>query len=219
MIDNIARDARYRMLDVWRGVACLLVVVYHAGFAIDRTEVAGAAGSARWWLVALLRMGSLGVPFFFVISGYCIAASAEANRAKGLSAGAFLRRRFRRIYPAYWVAILGVVALVVGLDAVGLGRWHVETSKALRLQSPGELTASQWVGNVTLTETWRPLIWGVAENETFTRVAWTLCYEEQFYLVCFVVLALAPGRLFGAIGVLSAALIAIRVGAWSGGVA
>ncbi len=211
-----ARDARYRMLDVWRGVACLLVVVYHAGFALDRAEI-GATGSLRWMLVAWLRMGSLGVPFFFVISGYCIAASADANRARELSAWSFLRRRFRRIYPAYWVAMIGVIAMVVGLDAVGLGSWHRDVSPALNLQSPGELGVSQWVGNITLTETWRPLVWGVAENETFTRVAWTLCHEEQFYLVCFVVLAVAPRRLYGMLAAVSAVVIAVRVGAWYGG--
>lgn len=210
-------DARYRLLDAWRGVACLLVVVYHAGFAIDRAEVVDRAGSARWLLVALLRMGSLGVPFFFVISGYCIAVSAEANRAKGLSPRAFLGRRFWRIYPAYWVALVGVVLLVAGLDGAGLGRWHEGVNPALDLASPGSLGPAQWVGNLSLTETWRPLVWGPADNEPFTRVAWTLCHEEQFYFLCFVVLAVAPRRFGPAMGVVTAAVLLARVWAWRAG--
>jgi peptidoglycan/LPS O-acetylase OafA/YrhL len=213
------RDTRYRLLDAWRGVACLIVVVYHAGFALGRDEVVGVAsvGWARWGIVAFLRLMSMGVPLFFVISGYCIAASADANRRHGLSSWSFLKRRFWRIYPPYWVAFFGVVALVAALDAAGLARWHRDNSHALLLQSPGELSWSQWVGNLTLTETWRPLAWGVAEHEPYTRVAWTLCYEEQFYFVCFLMLWLAPKRLYVALAVLSALVVPLRIWAWRAG--
>jgi peptidoglycan/LPS O-acetylase OafA/YrhL len=208
-------DPRYRLLDAWRGVACLIVVIYHAGFALGRDEaVSASAGWVRWGTVASLRMMSLGVPIFFVISGYCIATSADANRRRGLSSWSFLKRRFWRIYPPYWVSFFGVVALVTGLDAVGLARWHGEP---IGLQSPGELGWSQWVGNLTLTETWRPLAWGVADHEPFTRVAWTLCYEEQFYFVCFLMLWLAPRRLYEALAVFSAVVIAFRIGIWGVG--
>jgi peptidoglycan/LPS O-acetylase OafA/YrhL len=214
-----SRDPRYGLLDVWRGVACLSVVVYHAGFALGRDEVVGVADvdRVRWAIVALLRLMSMGVPLFFVISGYCIAASAEAHRRRGLSSWSFLRRRFWRIYPPYWVALFGVVALVAALDAAGLARWHRENSHALDLPSPGELSPSRWVGNLTLTETWRPLAWGVAEHEPFTRVAWTLCYEEQFYFACFLMLLLAPRRWFGAVATLSALVVVLRVWAWRAG--
>ena len=40
----------------------------------------------------------------------------------------------------------------------------------------------QWLGNLTLTEEWRHLFWGDKRN-MILGVAWTLCYEEQFYLV------------------------------------
>jgi peptidoglycan/LPS O-acetylase OafA/YrhL len=200
-------------------VACLSVVVYHAGFALGRDEVVGvaSAGWVRWGIVAGLRLLSMGVPLFFVISGYCIAASADSSCRRGLSSWSFLRRRFRRIYPPYWMALLGVVALTLGLDAAGLGRWHRDVSHALRLGSPGAMGWSQWVGNLTLTETWRPLAWGVADHEPYTRVAWTLCYEEQFYFACFVMLWLAPRRLGLALAGLSAAAMALRVWAWRAG--
>ena len=65
---------------------------------------------------------NLGVSLFFVISGYCIAASAEATARKGGSPWGFMGRRVWRIYPPYWAALLGFVAVVVALDAAGLGR-------------------------------------------------------------------------------------------------
>jgi peptidoglycan/LPS O-acetylase OafA/YrhL len=212
-------ETRYRLLDAWRGVACLIVVVYHAGFALDRDEVVGnsSAGWARWGTVAFLRLMSMGVPFFFVISGYCIAASADSNRRREHTPWSFLRRRFWRIYPPYWVAFFSVLALVMVLDVIGLSRWHLKTSHALNFDRPGAMSAWQWVGNLTLIETWRPLLWGGADHEPFTRVAWTLCYEEQFYMVCFLILWLAPRRLFGAMAGVSVVVIGLRAWAsWAG---
>src|SRR5262245_59887486 len=62
------RSPRYRSLDFWRGVACLLVVVFHASYDV---RVADEPQPFR----AIFRAVSylwLGVPMFFVISGYCI---------------------------------------------------------------------------------------------------------------------------------------------------
>ncbi len=159
---------------------------------------------------------SMGVPFFFVISGYCIAASADSNRRREHTPWSFLRRRFWRIYPLYWVSFFSIVVLVTVLDAIGLSRWHINVSHALDLYPPSAMSACQWVGNLTLIETWRPLVWGGA-GHVFTRVAWTLCYEEQFYFVCFLILWLAPRRLFGAMAGVSVVIIGLRVWAWWAG--
>ena len=69
--------ARYQSLDLWRGLAALLVVVFHA-FA----SYTGANYSdyhpvvVACWLVG--GNGWLGVHIFFVVSGYCIAAAVDA---------------------------------------------------------------------------------------------------------------------------------------------
>lgn len=215
------RDPRYRSLDIWRGVACLAVIVYHAGFVVGAGEIdADGDGIGRWGRLAYLgavRLMSLGVPIFFVISGYCIAASADASARRKESAWAFLRRRFRRIYPPYWAALAGFVMVAAGLDALGLSNLRDGSAHQLAIRAPGVLDVSQWVGNLTLTETWRPIAWGPPYREIYTRVAWSLCYEEQFYLVCFLALATAPGRLFGWLAALSAVVLPLRVAAWHGG--
>src|SRR5262249_5807489 len=115
-------DARYETLDAWRGLACLMVVVHHAGYALGWAETTGSW--ARWltWL-AVNRM-NLGVTLFFVISGYCIAASLEATRRRGDTPWVFLGRRVWRIYPPYWVALLGFAAVTSALDAAWLWRFY-----------------------------------------------------------------------------------------------
>lgn len=208
----LERDPRYRSLDAWRGVACLAVVMYHASFSIlfDFPNRPGFEGWLIWGIVATLGRMNLGVPLFFVISGYCIAASVDATRRRGRSSLGFLGRRIWRIYPPYWAAVAWFVVVIGGLDALGLERLHGE-GHALSLDSPTDLDAIQWGGNLTLTEQWRPLVWRPPYGKIFTRIAWSLCYEEQFYFICFLVLLTVPKRLYGALAAVSVAAILTRV--------
>ena len=222
MLQPLMATPRYRSLDLWRGVACLTVVIYHAGFALERTDLDGVGAGSAYWLqtacMGTLRMMYVGVPIFFVISGYCIAASADSSRRKGESPWTFLKRRFWRIYPPYWASLVGLIALVALLDAAGLSRFYTTVAHQLALRSPANCTWLQWLGNFTLTETWRGNVWDLErlgwDEDVFTRVAWTLCLEEQFYFLCFLVLALAPRRLYRVLGVLSVLILVFRIWAW-----
>lgn len=51
------------------------------------------------------------------------------------------------------------------------------------IDDPAGLTPIGWIGNMTLTELWLPALFG-GSDFFILRVAWTLWYEEQFYLVC-----------------------------------
>ncbi|AGA25563.1 acyltransferase family protein [Singulisphaera acidiphila] len=215
MIPPLERSPRYHLLDVWRGLACLMVVLHHTGFALI-FETGSRAGGWESWLkwasASLLWRMNLGVPLFFVISGYCIGASVDATRRRGLGSLAFLGRRIWRIYPPYWAALLWFVAVIGGLNALGLQRLtHGNGTHALQLDSPWTLDATQWVGNLTLTEEWRPLVWRPPARNVFTRVAWSLCYEEQFYFVCFLTLLIAPRRLYGALAGVTVGAVLLRV--------
>jgi peptidoglycan/LPS O-acetylase OafA/YrhL len=201
---------RYESLDVWRGLACLMVVVHHAGYALSRAE---AASSWPGWLVWYsTRCMNLGVTLFFVISGYCIAASLEATRRRGESPWTFLGRRVWRIYPPYWVALLGFMAVVAGLHSAGFARL-CHGPLGVELDHPVELDWHQWFGNLTLTETWRPHLGG-PERNVFTGVAWSLCFEEQFYFLGFLALGLVPRRMGQALAAATLAIVALRVLAW-----
>lgn len=49
---------------------------------------------------------NLAVPCFFVVSGYLITASALKNDLK-----TFFKKRFARIYPAYFVCLIVIILL------------------------------------------------------------------------------------------------------------
>jgi peptidoglycan/LPS O-acetylase OafA/YrhL len=142
----------------------------------------------------------VGVPIFFVISGYCIAATADASRRKEHGFGTFLARRFRRIYPPYWVCLVAI-AVVASVMDVGLPGC---------LSRPGLLyrfwwfSPSQWFGNLTLTELWRHHLFG-GPYAPYLGHIWSLVYEEQFYLVTGLLLVFARARLFVAAGVVTIA--------------
>ncbi len=208
-------EPRYDSLDAWRGVACLMVVILHTGyFVLSWSSTEGSA--VRNGVVWCFRWLEMGVPLFFVISGYCIAASMDRHRRRGDSPWNFLVRRFRRIYPPYWASLLAFVVVNWSLDRLGL-IWLHRGPNSLELLSPGRLDWSQWLGNVTLTETWRQSAWGGSSVEVYTRVAWSLCFEEQFYFVGFLTLLLFPRRLYGALMVLTALIVGFRIFAFDVG--
>ena len=111
-----------RRIDVLRAVAILSVFGLHwygQSYGTDHLQWNGlvrdpaTAPSASFFLFYPLSFGWIGVPLFFVISGFCIHASALKNNE--LHVGRFFWRRFWRIYPPY-LAALALSALLSGVD-------------------------------------------------------------------------------------------------------
>jgi peptidoglycan/LPS O-acetylase OafA/YrhL len=122
------------------------------------------------------KVGWAGVDLFFVLSGYLIGNQLLAPAARGepLSLRAFFVRRLLRTLPNYYV-VLAIYWLFPGPPLGGSGM------------------ADPW-RFLTFTQNF-----GLAYGQTFTH-SWSLCIEEQFYLLLpLVVLALArigfPARL------------------------
>jgi peptidoglycan/LPS O-acetylase OafA/YrhL len=213
-IPPLVREPRYLSLDIWRGIACVMVVLHHASYplTLDLKIGSGIGASIKHAVIRALWHMNIGVPLFFVISGYCIAGSVDAARRRGTGSLAFLSRRFWRIYPPYWAAILCFIAATSFLDAIGLRRLHEDSiPPVVRLFSLHELNAAQWLGNMSLTEGWRPLVWPASESLHFTRVSWSLGYEEQFYFVCFLALLAFPKRLFLTLAAMTAVFVSLRI--------
>jgi peptidoglycan/LPS O-acetylase OafA/YrhL len=192
------RNPRYQTLDLWRGVACLMIVALHAvHHAGEMRETAGAFGKG---IYAILSRLGIGVPIFFVISGYCIAATSDSTRRKPLAPVSFFYRRFRRIFPPYWCLVLLSIVLVAVLSAVRQD--DLVSDEYGYIPNPSTLSWSQYLGNITLTETWRPLLFGGPELK-IVGPSWTLCYEEQFYAICGLLLILVPRFFFSGIAVVT----------------
>jgi peptidoglycan/LPS O-acetylase OafA/YrhL len=150
-------EPRYALVDAWRGLAALGVVLYHIGAADLRVDV-----------------GHVCVMVFFVISGYCIAASADSCQRNSVSPGGYMWRRVRRIYPPYFFAICFFVATRLVKDLAGMGN---QLSPSLTL----------WIQNLTMTQWFtllrHPLSCAYNNQSLFVAGFWSLNYEEQFYIV------------------------------------
>ena len=158
-------------MDTFRGLAAVAVVWHHM--------IGGEMGvrSAR-------------VMAFFVISGYCIAASAESCLRKGIGARGFLLRRAWRIWPTYLLSLLYLV--VMSACGATTGGWA-------RVDRPLWV----WLKNITLTQ-WTGQIHHPRPNagsgkEWLVGVHWSLGYEVQFYaaVAIFMVIAAATRARLG----------------------
>jgi peptidoglycan/LPS O-acetylase OafA/YrhL len=216
----ITSPPRYESLDLWRGLACLMVVVVHAG-QIAKDRLTPEATTDHPFGARLLtetgRLG-VGVQIFFVISGYCIAATAAASRRKPTNSVQFLLRRFRRIFPPYWAALLVTITVAWMAPRLGLAGTlsGPHAGGGPLIPHPGELTPLQWLGNLTLTEHWRWHLGGDLELKLHGP-AWTLCYEEQFYATCGLLLLCARRWFFTAVAVTTAVVTALALSAHAGG--
>lgn len=143
-------------------MAALAVLVTHVSFATGFNGH-GALGAA------LARL-DVGVPIFFVLSGFLLYrpfVAARRNEAPGPDIARYARRRVARIYPAYWVVLIVVLA-----------QTH-ELTRGLRGLATQVLLLHTW---------WPDTVFGppatTTGGVTFHPLgqAWTLAAEVVFYL-------------------------------------
>lgn len=101
---------RIDFIDYLRGIAILSVYFFHSlgasfgGYQLPWGWLARSFDVPLPFLATLpFQFGFMGVPLFFVISGFCIHISFKQQ---GQQWGPFFIRRFFRIYPAYLIATL-----------------------------------------------------------------------------------------------------------------
>jgi peptidoglycan/LPS O-acetylase OafA/YrhL len=133
-------------LDGWRALSIALVLLAHS------------SGNSQFpiWLKSLAEQGSLGVRFFFVISGFLITwlLLMEKRSTGSICLKAFYIRRVLRIFPVYFLYLLIIGTL-----------------------TPYSQPLSVWLANVTFTTNFHLGLPKATEH------LWSLGVEEQFYLI------------------------------------
>jgi peptidoglycan/LPS O-acetylase OafA/YrhL len=165
------RIRRLRGIDALRGVAALGVVLYHA---VDQSNNL-LPNSLFQYPLRVVQLGSslgyIGVFLFFVISGFCIHLQWARAKAAGVEPdvrfGPFWKRRLRRLYPPYIIALLLFLLLTAG--TIGLNLTHFVVYD---------------IGMHLL------MLHNLDPNTCYTinGVFWTLAVEEQLYLAYFLLL-------------------------------
>ena len=106
-----------RWLDLFRGLAAILVVIYHFDYRFHLPH---------------LNFGYIAVDWFFVLSGIVLFTRYDALiRKGGISAFDFAWHRFRRLYPMVVLTVITLLSLkLAGVLPI---RPQYETSTILRL--------------------------------------------------------------------------------------
>ncbi|HEX3183385.1 MAG TPA: acyltransferase [Pyrinomonadaceae bacterium] len=161
-------------LDAMRGGAALAVVTYHALGVAPQTATFGWESWLPRLTEYLVHYAFAGIYLFFVISGFCIHLHWAKTRAAGIDKpvinfGKFWKRRVRRLYPPYFVALalyLVYLASKTPVHVTGFYLWDV-------------LLHVFMLHNLDPRTTY-----------TINGAFWTLAVEEQLYLAYFLLLFL-----------------------------
>lgn len=106
----------YELLDGLRGVAAILVVVYHIFEGFSFAELTNGVGEG---LIAVLNHGHIAVDFFFILSGFVISYAYDDRWTK-MGTWQFFKRRLVRLHP---MLVMGALIGVVAFAYVGFERW------------------------------------------------------------------------------------------------
>jgi peptidoglycan/LPS O-acetylase OafA/YrhL len=163
------------ILEIARGIAALWVFFFHTkAYFINSSE----------FIYNIATYGHLGVPMFFVISGFVITYSAESTLKANKTPISFLKKRFLRIYPVFWISIFVVIIIPYFIEFISM-------FKSGSFQSPENLLFkydfSEWVNFVLLTKVFFAESSNLqSEFNVINSVYWTIAIEFQFYLIIFI---------------------------------
>lgn len=170
-IDHMKTETnnRYAFADGLRGLAALWVVFYHLFHGDHVTQLSLFLGHSLSAII--FEYGNLGVPIFFVLSGFVMAVTTNKKIMGVLQSVKFMLRRFIRLSPPYYFGIIVTLILL-----------YVKTRFVEPTISLPDMKAI--VAHVFYMQ-------GFLGIKQINVVYWTLCYEIQFYLVFSLVIYLA----------------------------
>jgi peptidoglycan/LPS O-acetylase OafA/YrhL len=146
-------------LQICRGVAALLVVLFHLGAALAAPKYFDTPAFNRIFLSG----GAAGVYFFFILSGFIITTVHWRDVGNARRLPGYIFKRFMRVYPIYWA--------VFGLVLTGLALTHYE-------DFPNDV--STVLVALALVPQDAAVVGGT--GAPLVVVAWSLQYEVLFYI-------------------------------------
>lgn len=111
---------RILSIQVARGVAALLVVLYHASRMVSLPQYAGEQG-----FDGLFAFGHAGIDFFFVLSGFIIYFVHHGDLGHPQALPHYAWRRVTRIYPGYWLITAAMLVLLIAKHDPSLTIRHI----------------------------------------------------------------------------------------------
>jgi peptidoglycan/LPS O-acetylase OafA/YrhL len=154
---------RFVALDSWRGVAACLVALLH----LDAySHIYGVPFLRNCWLF---------VDFFFVLSGFVIAANYQQRLLEGFGAGRFFVLRLGRLYPLH----LAMLALFIAWELFRLWRRHLhpELSSVEPFGTPAEAPGTI-LANLLLVQSLH-----LYDFMTWNLAAWSISVEFYTYVI------------------------------------
>lgn len=167
---------RYHLLDAFRGLAIIWIVLFHV-----LVDMRGHYGPLFSYIVG---QGYLGVPLFFVISGYSVAASISNNALYLRQPHLFLLRRLRRIYFCYWWHLLFAAVIIPCILAlISMIKTHSFSVDWFRY------SMFEWLEILTLTKVFSASSWYLPDSfQPLNAALWYVAIIVQVY--CFVSICL-----------------------------
>jgi peptidoglycan/LPS O-acetylase OafA/YrhL len=154
------KPVHYQVLDGFRGLAILLVFIYHAFHTTHLTalpvRVLEWVGGGGW----------VGVDLFFVLSGFLITGILTTSLGAPQYFRNFYIRRSLRIFPLFY----GVMLLLLALTPVLRLEWH-----------RGHLSYLVYCQNIGVAMD--PVGIGYVQPSVNLSHLWSLAVEEQYYLL------------------------------------
>jgi len=163
---------RFRVLESWRGVAAILVAMFHLNVL------------SPIYSLEFIRNAYLFVDFFFVLSGFVITHSYGDRMGTLDGVGVFALRRFSRLWPLHAVVLLAFVV--------------VESGKAFMAARGATFYAPPFSGstspNAVLMHLGFAQAMGIQDHLTWNPPSWSIAAEFWTYMIFAATLHVAATR-------------------------
>ena len=156
---------RFHVLDSYRGIAAVLVVIHHMHYVGSITEL------------TFFKESHLFVEFFFVLSGFVL-THAYAFKSNLVFKYFFIARTFR-IMPLHIAMLLVYILLEFGKLFVYNHGMHFNTAPFTQYTSPDTI-----IPNLLLLQSWLPNTMALSWNSP----SWSISIEYYMYMIFFITL-------------------------------